>query len=184
MTKILLEPKNSKNEYFSPYLYYLLTTILLIILFVLSANSIIEIKILELKFYLNKEQLLNYELSSKVLREKIKFILFNKDDYNSELKTNILESTIMNSEIKSENQNLSILEEFGLGIVNSVRFISLSEKLNLLEDSKDMYKIQYSFFLEKTKKFSLAIKSYNELAVRFKNSKTNENGFVLLHLGF
>lgn len=184
MTQIVSNPKNSNYSFSSPYLYYLFTSVLLIIFFVLAANSIIEIKILELKFYLNKEQLLNYELSSKVLREKIKFILFNKDDYNSELKTNILESTIMNSEIKSENQHLSLQEEFGLGIVNSVRFISFSEKLNLLEDSKDMYKIQYSFFLERTKKFSQAIKSYNELAVKFQNSKTNENGFVLLHLGF
>lgn len=179
--KSLTKESTSKNS--TNYKYFLII-ILMIIIFITSANSIIEIKFLELKFYINKEQLLNYELSSKVLREKMKNIIFNKDDFNAELRNNILESTIMNSETQSESQQLTTLERTGLVIVNSVRVLSLSEKLSFLDDSKDMYKIQYAFYLERTKKFSLAIKQYEDISSKLKTLKTNENGFVLLHLGF
>ena len=162
----------------------LLILLILLIGFIASANSIIDIKILELKFYVNKEQLLNYELSGKVLREKIKNILIKKDDYMDELRNNILESAIMNSSIPSQNESMSFSESIGYYVVNLVRFISFSEKLTFVEDSASIYKIQYGFYLERSKKFSQAIKIYEDISKKYKKNNSNENGFVLLHLGF
>ena len=45
---------------------------LLLIFFGLASRAIIDIKLQELRFQLTKEQLLNYELSSKVLKDKIR----------------------------------------------------------------------------------------------------------------
>ena len=67
--------ENNSKYIIIDYSKYILILLVLIGFFSLMSNSIIDIKVLELKFYVNKEQLLNYELSSKVLREKIKNIL-------------------------------------------------------------------------------------------------------------
>jgi tetratricopeptide (TPR) repeat protein len=173
----------SKNIFFY-YGRYFLTLILLFVFFSIMSNSIIDIKLLELKFYVNKEQLLNYELSSKILREKIKNILISKDDYVAELKNNILESAVMNSQISSEELSISFSERVGLIVVNLVRLISLNERLTFIEDRNIMYQIQYAFFMERTKKFPAAIKKYEEISLKLKNSNSYENGFVLLHLGY
>ena len=108
--------ENNSKYIIIDYSKYILILLVLIGFFSLMSNSIIDIKVLELKFYVNKEQLLNYELSSKVLREKIKNILITKDDYVSELKNNILESAIMNSQISNEDLDISVSEKIGLFI--------------------------------------------------------------------
>ena len=127
--------ENNSKYIIIDYSKYILILLVLIGFFSLMSNSIIDIKVLELKFYVNKEQLLNYELSSKVLREKIKNILITKDDYVSELKNNILESAIMNSQISNEELDISVSERIGLYIVNLVRFISFNEMPQIEVDS-------------------------------------------------
>ena len=101
-TEIKNETKGNPNQDNSLFLKALFFIISIVFIFYILSNSIVEIKLLELKFYVNKEQLFNYELSSKVLREKIKNILISKDDYISELKNNILESSVMNSLIEED----------------------------------------------------------------------------------
>lgn len=184
VTKQSSSIENNTKYIVIDYSKYIIIFLVLIGFFSLMSNSIIDIKVLELKFYVNKEQLLNYELSSKVLREKIKNILITKDDYVSELKNNILESAIMNSQISRDDLDISVSEKIGLFIVNLVRFISFNERLSFIEDRNDIYQIQYAFFMERTKKFPTAIKKYEEISLKFKNSNSYENGFVLLHLGY
>ena len=177
------EIKDTPKQDNSLFLKALLFIISIICIFYILSNSIVEIKLLELKFYVNKEQLFNYELSSKVLREKIKNILISKDDYVSELRNNILESSVMNSVIE-EDISISLHERVGLMVVNLVRIITFNETLNFIEDRKYIYQIQFAFYMERTKKFPLAIKKYEELTNIYKRSNTFENGFVLLHLGY
>ncbi len=177
---IIKEESSSEN---SIYLKSIALIISLVFLFYILSNSIVEIKLLELKFYVNKEQLFNYELSSKILREKIKNILVSKDDYISELKNNIIESSVMNSSLE-EDISISFHERIGLMVVNLVRIISFNEPLNFVEDRKYIYQIQFAFYMERTKKFPIAIKKYEEIAKVYNRSNTYENGFVLLHLGY
>ena len=143
-----------------------------------------DVKLQELRFQLTKEQLLNYELSSKVLKDKIRQMMLSKDDYTNEIKVNILESSVMNAQLGETDTKLSLLEKFGLGIVNVVRVISTKSPLTLEEDQNDMMKIQFGFYMERTRKFATAVKKYQELEKSLTNKESDEYGFVMLHSGF
>ncbi len=162
----------------------LVSFVLILIFFFVSSKSIVNVKIQELRFQLTKEQLLNFELSSKVLKEKIRQMRMDKDDYSKEIKMNILESNVMNAQLGSSNTELSSAEKFGLAIVNFVRIVSGKSRLTLEEDQKDMMKIQFTFYLERTRKFASAVKKYDELEKSISNKDSNEMGFVMLHNGF
>lgn len=158
--------------------------LLILILFGLASRAIVDVKIQELRFQLTKEQLLNYELSSKVLKEKIRQMMLTKDDYTNEIKVNILESSVMNAQLGETTTKLSPIEKFGLGIVNVVRVISTKSPLTLEEDQNDMMKIQFAFYMERTRKFATALKKYQELEKSLRNKESDEFGFIMLHSGF
>ena len=158
--------------------------LLLLIFFGLASRAIVDVKLQELRFQLTKEQLLNYELSSKVLKDKIRQMMLSKDDYTNEIKVNILESSVMNAQLGETDTKLSLLEKFGLGIVNVVRVISTKSPLTLEEDQNDMMKIQFGFYMERTRKFATAVKKYQELEKSLTNKESDEYGFVMLHSGF
>ncbi|MBK8398859.1 MAG: hypothetical protein IPL26_26875 [Leptospiraceae bacterium] len=157
---------------------------LLLIFFGLASRAIIDIKLQELRFQLSKEQLLNYELSSKVLKDKIRQMMLDKDNYTNEIQVNILESNVMNSQLGETNTKLSLIEKFGLVIVNIVRVISTKSPLTLEEDQNDMMKIQFGFYMERTRKFATAVKKYEELEKTLSNRESDEYGFIMLHSGF
>ena len=72
--------------------------IFLLILFVLGfiSQSIVKVSLVQLRVMLAREQLLNYELSSRMLRTKFKQMLLQKDDLTTEVKMKVLESSVMN----------------------------------------------------------------------------------------
>ncbi len=162
----------------------ILLFLLILITFGLASRAIIDVKIQELRFQLTKEQLLNYELSSKVLKDKIRQMMLTKDDYTNEIKVNILESSVMNAQLGETTTKLTPLEKFGLGIVNIVRVISTKSPLTLEEDQNDMMKIQFGFYMERTRKFATAVRKYEEMEKSLKNKESDEYGFVMLHSGF
>ncbi len=157
---------------------------LILIFFGLASRAIIDVKIQELRFQLTKEQLLNYELSSKVLKDKIRQMMLTKDDYTNEIKVNILESSVMNAQLGETTTKLSPLEKLGLGIVNVVRVISTKSPLTLEEDQNDMMKIQFGFYMERTRKFATAVRKYEEMEKSLSNKESDEFGFIMLHSGF
>ncbi|MCB1189373.1 MAG: hypothetical protein H7A23_02660 [Leptospiraceae bacterium] len=164
--------------------------LLIILLFIFISNSIITVKLQELRFQISKEQLLNYELSSNLLREKFRQMLLSRDDYTNEIKLNITESEILNSRltearIQSSNNDFVffIKEKSGMLIINIVRFLNLKSALKLSDDQKDLLKLQFSFYLERTRKFPLASKKYLELEEKFPK-ESSDYAFTLLHNGF
>lgn len=152
--------------------------------FFLITQSIIQIKIKELKFYIVREQLLNYELSSNLLKEKLKQLMLTKDDYSNEIKMSIMESSIMNSEIEKSMIVLEPMDRFGLVVVNVVRILTFKSPMKLEEDKSEMMMLQYAFYMERTRKYSIASKKYAELEIKFKGKDTDEYAFILLHEGF
>ena len=90
----------------------------------------------------------------------------------------------MNAQLGETDTKLSLLEKFGLGIVNVVRVISTKSPLTLEEDQNDMMKIQFGFYMERTRKFATAVKKYQELEKSLTNKESDEYGFVMLHSGF
>lgn len=157
---------------------------LLLLFFAISSQSIVSVKMEELRFNILKDQLMNYELSGVALREKFKSMFLDKEDTVNEIKLNILESSIMNSNMQVIEEELSTFDKVGLEIVNIVRRLSFKSSLNLLEDQKNVSLLQFAFYLERTKKYNSAIAKYNQLEDQFSGSGSEEYAFVLLHNGF
>ncbi len=163
---------------------YVFLFFLLIGFFFLASQSIVGIKLQELRFGILRDQLMNYELSSQTLRERLKQMFLSKDDYLQEVKVNILESGIMNGETKGLEIGLSVNDRIGLGVVNGVRALNFKPSLELEEQQKIIIRLQFAFYMERTRKFSIASKKYDELEELMNDSLSDERAFANLHNGY
>ncbi len=158
--------------------------ILLFCFFGLASQAIVGVKLQELRFGIMRDQLMNYELSSQTLRERLKQMFLSKDDYLQEVKVNILESGIMNSETKGIDIEMGWRDKFGLAVINTVRTLNFKPFLELEEQQKTIIRLQFAFYMERTRKFSLASKKYDELEDSLEGSLADEHAFTLLHHGY
>jgi tetratricopeptide (TPR) repeat protein len=165
------------------FLFFLLF-IALFCFFGLASQSIVGVKLQELRFGILRDQLMNYELSSQTLRERLKQMFLSKDDYVQEVKVNILESGIMNSETKGMELEMGWRDRFGLGVINVVRALNFKPFLELEEQQKTIIRLQFAFYMERTRKFSIASKKYEELEDILSGSLADEHAFTLLHHGY
>lgn len=157
---------------------------ILFFFFALASQSIVSVKLQELRFGILRDQLMNYELSSQTLRERLKQMFLSKDDYMSEVKVNILESGIMNSETEGLDLKMSWHDRFGLYVINSVRFLNFKPALELEEQQKTIIRLQFAFYMERTRKYPIASKKYQELEDSITSSLSDEMAFTLLHHGY
>jgi len=155
----------------------------LIALFALASQSIVTVKMLELRTQLAKDQLLNYELSSRMLRAKFYHQLLQKDDYSTEIKMNVLESSVMNFDAMNRQMKMNPMEIAGLWIVNGVRLLSFKTFLKLQEDQDKLLLLQYGFYMERTRRYDKAVEKYTILKSRG-GLAADDYGFLLLHLGY
>lgn len=154
-------------------------------IFVFVSRSIVNVTLLQLRFHLTREKLLNYELSSQVLEHRFRRMLSSKtDDMSSEIKVNILESSILNFEQSEDDLTLTPVQHFGLWVVNSVRLLSFKRFLSLSEDQETLLMLQYAFYLERNRRYDLASEKYTEIAPRLEKTNEQDHGFVLLHNGY
>lgn len=158
--------------------------LILFLFFALASQSIVSVKLQELRFGILRDQLMNYELSSQTLRERLKQMFLSKDDYMSEVKVNILESGIMNSETEGLDLKMSWQDRFGLYVINSVRFLNFKPALELEEQQKTIIRLQFAFYMERTRKYPIASKKYQELEDSITSSLSDEMAFTLLHHGY
>ncbi|TGN08332.1 tetratricopeptide repeat protein [Leptospira ilyithenensis] len=165
------------------FLFFLIF-ILLFGFFGLASQSIVGVKLQELRFGILRDQLMNYELSSQTLRERLKQMFLSKDDYLQEVKVNILESGIMNSETKGLELEMSWRDKFGLAVINAVRALNFKPFLELEEQQKTIIRLQFAFYMERTRKFSISSKKYEELEEILEGSVADEMAFTLLHNGY
>ncbi|WP_411822637.1 tetratricopeptide repeat protein [Leptospira sp. 'Mane'] len=163
---------------------FFLIFILLFGFFGLASQSIVGVKLQELRFGILRDQLMNYELSSQTLRERLKQMFLSKDDYLQEVKVNILESGIMNSETKGLELEMSPQDKFGLVVINVVRALNFKPFLELEEQQKTIIRLQFAFYMERTRKFSISSKKYEELEELLEGSSSDELAFTLLHNGY
>lgn len=146
------------------------------------SQSIVKISLVQLRVLLAREQLLNYELSSRMLRAKFKQMLLQKDDLKQEVKMKVLESSVMNFD-RADQVKLSADEVVGLWVVNIVRLLNIKPLLSLEEDQNRLLLLQYAFHLERTRKYAQAAEKYTALEDEFSTGDENL-AFVLLHNGF
>ncbi|PJE04167.1 MAG: hypothetical protein CK427_02455 [Leptospira sp.] len=162
---------------------YIFAFLIMLNLFFVSASSITSAKLVELRLNIQKDQIMNYELSSKALKSKLRQIFLDKDNFNNEIKINILESSILNSNIQDNNFELTSLEKIGLLLVNGVRFISFKPVIDLSSNKRNTILLQYAFYQERTRRYKDASDKYKELEKLLPND-SDEYAFVLLHDGF
>ncbi|MBL0955909.1 MAG: tetratricopeptide repeat protein [Leptospira sp.] len=156
----------------------------LFLFFAMASEAIVSVKLQELRFGILRDQLMNYELSSQTLRERLKQMFLSKDDYMTEVKVKILESGIMNSETEGLDLKMSWKDKFGLYVINSVRFLNLKSPLELEEQQKTIIRLQFAFYMERTRKYPIASKKYQELEESITATLSDEMAFTLLHHGY
>jgi len=129
-----------------------------------------------LKQDVTRQQLLNYELSSRLLEEKFRA---NSEDFSREVRGHILETTVLNfSEFGSPP---GPWETTGILIVNAVRIVSGKGFLRIAEDERTLLLLQYAFFLERNKRIPEAAKVLETITPIL----SDENrAFALLHSGY
>lgn len=123
-----------------------------------------------------RQQLLNYELSSRLLEEKF---TRNQDDYSREIKNHVLETTILN--FSEFGTTPGPWETLGSLTINTVRFISGKEPLRIAEDERALRLLQYAFFLERSKRIEEAAQILELLAPGLHDE---DLAFALLHSGY
>lgn len=154
-------------------------------LFVYSSHSIVQTKILQLRLLLAREQLLNYELSSRMLRARFRQMLLQSDDTATEMRLKVLESSVLNfNEENRQKLRLSAAERIGLGLVNAVRGLAFKPFLRLEEEEDALLLLQYAFYMERTRKYDIAAAKYQELEEQFAALGDENYAFILLHGGF
>ncbi|MEM7183461.1 MAG: hypothetical protein AAF518_21310, partial [Spirochaetota bacterium] len=145
---------------------------------------VIGIKLKQLQQNIEREEILNYQLSSKALEEKFQLLYLGSDNFVREIRNGILESNVLNSKVSFAKFELSELEIIGLGIINIVRLISFKPMIHLHSDAKNILLLQFAFYLERGKYYEEAAKRYEELGNSFTNFTNDEFRFVLLHQAF
>ncbi len=161
--------------------------LVVLLLFALVSQAIISVKLLELRVQVSHDRLFNYELSSRVLKARFRQMIASQnetrnDSFKNEIKRNLLESTIMN-EVNPQALEGGALETVGMAVINSVRLLSLKPLLELRENQETLTRIKYAFFMERNRRYDVAVERYAELEERLGDSGEMA-GFVSLHHGF
>jgi tetratricopeptide (TPR) repeat protein len=90
----------------------------------------------------------------------------------------------MNSETKGVELEMGWRDKFGLAVINTVRALNFKPFLELEEQQKTIIRLQFAFYMERTRKFSIASKKYEELEEILTGSLADEHAFTLLHHGY
>ena len=157
--------------------------IFLIFVLILSTQGVVQAKLFQLKVFVSRERLMNFELSSKALRVRFRETFQNSDDYRTEIKRNVLESAILNNQALADLES-TYLEDIGMAVVNSIRIMSLKPVLHLQRDRKLLLLTKYAFFMERNHRVELAASRYEDVIGALKNYKSEILAFTLLHHGY
>lgn len=162
---------------------YVISILVVMILFPISAYWIGNAKILELRFLLLKDRIMNYDLASVVLKSRVRLTFLNSENFKEELVTGILESSILNESPENLRLSLSPWERSGTWIANIVRFLTLKPPIRLEEDLEQIFYLQLAFEMERSGIYDKAEEQYRSLEKKL-DSRTDEAAFVSLHRGF
>ncbi|HQI20942.1 MAG TPA: hypothetical protein PLW55_16450, partial [Leptospiraceae bacterium] len=114
----------------------------LALLFALITQSIISVTMLELRVQIASERILNFELSSRMLKTRFRQMLSGNENLKSEIKLNVLESSVLNFDKFELDGTDSWLNRFGVVVINGVRRLNLKPPIRIQEDREFMTKLQ------------------------------------------
>ena len=129
-----------------------------------------------LRLDVRRQQLLNYELSSRLLAEKVRS---TEEDFDREVEGHVLETTVLN--FASLGSSPGLWETGGIALVNGVRLVSGKGILHVSDDESTLRLLQYAFALERTKKLKEAEAVFETIRPSLKDENL---AFALLHGGY
>ncbi|MBR32911.1 MAG: hypothetical protein CMN77_16550 [Spirochaetaceae bacterium] len=152
----------------------------LVTLFLFHAMSgIMDLKFMELKQAMERERIMNLELSSRALRNRNQ-IRLESSGLQRELMRNMLESRVLNSRAEEEEEHGLPLT--ALLVTNGVRMLTFKEPLQIEADREKLMALKLAFFFERSRKYNQALKIYNRLDPR--DFPDPFPAFLKLHTGF
>lgn len=152
--------------------------------FLYFAQSIVEITMFQLRLDISRRQLLNYELASNILNSRFDNLSRETDDFDGEVRMSVLESSVLNSELKQSPLEMGAYEWGGLAAVNFIRLLNFKGFLSLQDDADRLLLLQYAFFMQRKKRYDRAIEGYVKLEDQLGVDKEDDRAFVLLHSGY
>ncbi|MCB1307405.1 MAG: hypothetical protein KDK30_04465 [Leptospiraceae bacterium] len=156
----------------------------LVLLFVCCMQAIVSVKIYELRMRISQNRILNFELSSSVLRERFLDREFgDRENLTREARRNVIESTILN-EADDESLRPVWIDYVGLFVVNTVRWLSFKPALALIHDREVLLRLRFAFYMERKKRYQQAAGQYRKLARMGSDGNPQTAGFIDLHYGF
>ncbi|MCR9145375.1 MAG: hypothetical protein NXI24_24255 [bacterium] len=156
----------------------------LLLFFAFAAQAIIGVKLLELRSRIQRDRILNLELSSQALQARSRRLATSRRDFRSEIRQSVIESGLLNSE-QPEPLSLSIAQYAGLGAINTARVLAFKPPLFLFADYESLLLMRYAFYLERNRRYTAAIERYQELINRSGRKLPLEmRAFVSLHLAY
>ncbi len=150
--------------------------------FGIFAQAIVAAKTLQLRIEVSRRQLLNYRLSSEILRSKLRLLFQMEADFSGEIRMTVLESSVLNADLSALPVKVSTLGQGGIAATNVVRVMNLKAPLHLEADRRALLLLQYAFYLERKKRYQEAVARYRQVLPLL--SEPNDHGFALLHLAY
>ncbi len=168
-----------RGRIFSPVLVLLLAAF-----FAFVARSVIEVKILELRAGIQRDRILNLELSSRALEARSRRLSTQREDFRAEIRQSVLESSLLNDE-RPKALEPGLLEYTGYVAVNTARLLSLKPLVHLISDTETLVLLRYAFYMERNRRYEAAIQRYRDLLTnRLFGTEGDLDAFVSLHLGY
>ncbi|MCE9597864.1 MAG: hypothetical protein K8S54_07840 [Spirochaetia bacterium] len=155
----------------------------LVLLFALITQSIVSVTLLELRVQIASERILNFELSSRMLKTRFRQMISGEDNLKAEIKMNVLESSVLNFDSFELEGSESLLNRFGVLVINGVRRLNFKPPIRLQEDKDFMTTLQYAFFLERNRRYDTAHAKYRQL-IDDAGGSSDTMGFLKLHAGY
>ena len=159
-----------------------LLSLLILFSFGVFAQGIVTAKILQLRIEVSRKQLLNYRLSSELLRSRLRLLFQREQDFSGEIRMSVLESSVMNADLSELPIHVGVFERSGIAATNVVRIMNLKPRLHIDADRRSLLLLQYAFFLERKKRYPEAVVRYRQVMPLLRAEE--DRGFSLLHLGY
>lgn len=153
-----------------------------LLFFALIAHAIISVKLFELRIALQRDRILNLELSSQALRARAKRLAFGRQDFQAEIRQSALESNLLNE--RAEGAPLRPIHYVGLAAVSGARLLLLKSPPDVADDYRTTVLMRYAFYLERNRRYPNAIERYNDLLKTIGDGQSDVHAFAHLHLGY
>ncbi|MDH5657165.1 MAG: hypothetical protein OEZ34_14740, partial [Spirochaetia bacterium] len=154
----------------------------LVLFFIFVTNAISDIYMFQLRMQIDREQVHNYELSSRMLKNRFQNLIQQQENFMDEINMSVLESGIMNHTVDPNYFNPTISEYTGFFVANAVRIAVVRPFLKINEDRETLLLLQYAFYMERQKRFKVASEKYLKLEEMLSSQSNDpDRAFVLLH---